>query len=35
MAVRVLLMVVGLSFSVYYIILLPKKLGKKSGKNKE
>ena len=35
MAVRVLLMVVGLSFSVYYIILLPKKLGKKIGKNKE
>ena len=35
MAVRVLLMVVGLSFSVYYIILLPKKLGKKSGKSKE
>ena len=34
MAVRVLLMVVGLSFSVYYIILLPKKLGKKRGKSK-
>ena len=34
MVVRVLLMVVGLSFSVYYIILLPKKLGKKSGKSK-
>ena len=29
MAVRILLMVAGLAFSVYYIILLPRQLGKK------